>query len=406
MRINLEKAIEYLFYILILFYFVGKVFKGISFLIDILFIIHLSFNKNLALDFFNKYKSLIMSFVFFAAYLILQSLFVDYTLYSLKSSFETLLYFILFFSALFIFTTEDKIKKVIYVSFIALMIVSIDSFYQYFTGYDIFGKPLFTYGSRITAWNDMPKVSLMMGEFFGLLIASMLLFKNNLKKIAIIVLITVLILFILSGNRSPIVALFSAFVFVSLFSNHRKYLLGILLLFGLGFATLSFTNSKLSHEYKKLLNPTTNQATSSRFPIYLTAIEIIKDHPMIGIGSHNYGYYHLEYIKKVDWKKYKNYYVERFMDTKVSHAHNVLLDMILSYGVLGILFFVYVLYNIYMFFIKDNSIGWIASIGFIYCITPFQFGRNFTMGDWQFITYLGLIFLALMSVYNLTLKKK
>lgn len=404
MRISLEKAIEYLFYTLILFYFVGKLYKGISFLIDILFIVYLSINRNLALDFFNKYKSLIVSFVFFAAYIILQSLFVDYKLYSLKSSFETILYIILFFSALFIFNTEDKIKKIIYVSFIALMIVSIDSFYQYFTGYDIFGKPMYGNGSRITAWNNAPKVSLMMGEFFGLLIASILLFKNNSKKIAIFVFIIALILFILSGNRSPIVALFSVFVFVSLFSNHRKYLIGILLLFGLGFA-LSFTNNKLNSGYTKLLNPTSNQATSSRLPIYLTAIEIIKNHPIIGIGSHNYKYYHLEYIKKVDWKKYKSYYVQRFMSTRVSHAHSVLLDMVLSYGLLGIVFFVYILYNIYTFFIKDNSIGWIASIGFIYCITPFQFGRSFTMGDWQFITYLGLIFLALMSVYNLILKK-
>lgn len=62
--------------------------------------------------------------------------------------------------------------------------------------------------------------------------------------------------------------------------------------------------------------------------------------------------------------------------------------------------FLWLVYNIYNMFIKNNEIGLLSSIGFLYCITPLQFGRSFTMGDWQFITYLGLIFLVLISQYK------
>ena len=399
MKVNLEKLIEYLFYLLILLYFVGKLFKGISFLIDILFIVYLSLNKELAIQFFQKYKDLILSFIIYVSYMILQSLFVDYKLQALKSSSEIILYIILFFAALMIFDKEEKVKKLIYTSFIILSIISFDSLYQYFVGHDIFGKPMYGGGLRITAWNDMPKVSLMMGEFFGLVTASILLLKNNSKKIAIFIFIIILIVFLLSGNRSPILALLSVFIFVSLVSTYKKYMIGALLLFGLIFS-LSFMNKKLNNTYTHLLNPTTNTATSNRFPIYLTGVELMKDNLLFGIGSHNYYYYHLEYAQKVDWEKYKQYYVKHYMTHAPTHVHSVALDMILSYGIVGMFIFFYVLYQIYRYFIKNNSIGWIASIGFLYCITPFQFGKNFTQGDWQFITYLGLIFLAVISNYS------
>lgn len=403
---RIEKAIEILFYLLILFYFIGKVFKPISFIIDILFIYQMLKNKESLLVFFEKYKNITISFSIFILYLIFQTFFLELKYFTLISSLETIMYIILFFAALYNFNQKEKVNKIIYISYFILLVLIIDSFYQYINGVDLFGREMWS-NMRLTAWSDRPNVSLMMGQFFGLLIASIFIFKNNMKKIAIIMFLLSFCIFMISGNRSPILAIFSVLIFIILFSSYRKY---ILLSFGLFIVVfgLTFLSPNLKKAYISLLNPSTSKSTSGRYELFDVGLEMIKDNPILGIGSHNYKHKFREYFKKIDIEKYSDKtFIEVYSKTNVSHVHSVFLDMLISYGLLGFLIFLLILYSIYKTFIKNNEIGLLSSIGFLYCITPFQFGRSFTMGDWQFITYLGLIFLALISQYqNLEIKGK
>lgn len=395
---KIKKAMEYLFYLLILLFYVGKVFKAITFLIDILFIFMLIKDTDIARGLFLKYKELVYGFGAFISYMLLQSIFLDYHYYTFKSSFETILYIISFFAALYIFDDKQKIKNLIFVAFAILSIVAFDSIYQFFVGKDIFGQSLFD-NTRITAWSSRPSLSLMMGEFAGLLIASLVLLEGKQRKIAFLVFALFIFVMVMSGNRSPILALVSSIFIVGIFSRYRKYILGTLIAFSLLFA-LAFLNPQLKDRYQSFFNPITNENTSNRLPIYLTGYEIIKDHPIFGIGSHNYKLYHPKYYDTVVAKKYKQYYVEHFSKHTPNHVHSVFIDMVISYGIVGCLIFLYILWLIYKQFIRRNEIGLLASIGFLYCITPLQFARSFTLGDAQFITYLGLIFLALMSIYS------
>ena len=134
---KIKKVIEYLFYLLVLLFYVGKVFKAITFLIDILFIFMLIKETDIARSLFLKYKELIYGFGIFIAYMLLQSIFLDYHYYTFKSSFETILYIISFFAALYAFDDKQKIKRLILVSLAAVFIVSLDAIYQYFAGEDI-----------------------------------------------------------------------------------------------------------------------------------------------------------------------------------------------------------------------------------------------------------------------------
>jgi oligosaccharide repeat unit polymerase len=395
---KIKKVIEYLFYLLILLFYVGKVFKAFTFTIDILFIFILIKDANIAKNLFSKYKELIYGFGAFISYMLLQSIFLDYHYYTFKSSFETILYIVLFFAALYTFDDKQKIKRLIFVSLAAVFIVSFDAIYQYFVGKDIFGQPLFE-DTRMTAWDDRPSLSLMMGEFGGLLIASLLLLKGREKKIAFFVFALFVFIMVMSGNRSPILALVSSIFVVGIFSRYRKYILGTLIAFSLLFA-LAFLNPKLKERYDIVFNLPANQNTSGRLPLYLTGYEIIKDYPIFGIGSHNYKLYHPKYYDTVIAKKYEKHHVWHFSKHTPNHVHSVFIDMILSYGIVGCLIFLYILWLIYKRFIRKNEIGLLASVGFLYCITPLQFARSFTLGDAQFITYLGLIFLALMSIYS------
>ncbi len=395
---KIKKTIEYLFYFLVLLFYVGKVFKAITFLIDILFIFMLIKDTGIAKNLFSKYKELIYGFGAFIAYMLLQSIFLDYHYYTFKSSFETILYIASFFAALYIFDDKQKIKRLIFVSLAAVFIVSFDAIYQYFAGKDIFGNPL-SNGIRITAWGDRSSLSLMMGEFGGLLIASLILLEGRQRKIAFLVFALFIFVMVMSGNRSPILALMSSLFIVGIFSRYRAYVIGTLIAFSLLFA-LAFLNPGLKERYNILFDLTAKKNTSGRLPIYFTGYEIIKDYPIFGIGSHNYKLYHPQYYDTIVAEKYKQYYVKHFSEHTPNHVHSVFIDMILSYGIIGCLIFLYILWLIYKQFIRRNEIGLLASIGFLYCITPLQFARSFTLGDAQFITYLGLIFLALMSIYS------
>lgn len=395
--ITIKKAMEYLFYALVVTYFVGKLFEPITMLIGILFCVYLYKNPDEAKQMYEKYRYLALSFLFLYLYFIPQSMTAGEPLDALRSSLGSLRFVLLVFAAIVVFDSEKRVKRLIYFSFIGVGIVSLDSLYQYFTGVDIFGFPYYGGGARLTAWHDAPKVNVMMGQFFGLLICAPLILSGNKKIVAIVVLCLASIVFILAGNRSPILALFTSILFVSLFIKHKKYLfislVGLVLVFAYALST-----ERMGASLQALFDPSSPKTTSKRIPISLTAIEMIKENPLFGIGAKNFDEEFQKYYAKVDFEnRYKHYFDETLLEITTTHVHNPTLDILVSYGLIGFLLFLYILYNIYVYFIKSNQFGIIASIGLLYCITPLQFSRAFTQSEWQFITYLSLVFLVALS---------
>jgi len=399
MNEKMLKGIEYLFYLMILLYLVGKSYEIITILIDIIFIVYCFMNKDKLLEFYTKLKKVIFSFGLLIIYFVIQSLFTNDISISLKHSFGMVRFIILFFAVLYVFDTEKKIKNVFLVSFLALFIVNFDALYQYIFKVDLFGKPMYGDGSRLTVWTDMPIVNLYSGQFFGLLLASYFLLENKYKKIAIFSIIFFVIIFFLSGNRSPIVALFSTLFIIGLISQYRKYFIFIFIGLGLVFS-LTLFNDKLYKGYSAILNPTSNTATSGRHQIYETAFEIIKDKPLFGIGGGMFRYDFKEYYLKIYDENSTDRFEKTWLETAPFHPHNVLLDLVVSWGIIGFFLIIYISYNIYLVFIKNKPISLIASIGVLYCITPLQFAKSLSQSNWQFYTFLALIFLVLVSVYE------
>jgi O-antigen ligase len=164
--------------------------------------------------------------------------------------------------------------------------------------------------------------------------------------------------------------------------------------------SLSLFNDKLYRGYSQILNFTSNSATSGRYQIYKTSLEIIKDKPILGIGGGMFRYDFQEYYSKIYDKNSSDIYENFWLKTSPFHAHNILLDFLVSWGIVGFILFIYILYKIYKKFIHNQPISLVASIGFIYCITPLQFAKSLSQSNWQFYTFLGLIFLILISVYE------
>ncbi len=250
----------------------------------------------------------------------------------------------------------------------------------------------------------MPVVSLYSGQFFGILLSSVIILKDNYRKIAIFSLLFFVIIFFLSGNRSPIVSLFSTVFIIGLFSSYKRYLFLFLLSISFIFS-LTFFNDKLSNAYKDILSPTSNEAINGRAQIYLTSVEIIKDNPFFGIGSGMFRYDFQDYYSKIYDKNSKDEMTQYYFKEAPFHSHNILLDLLVSYGFIGFVLFVFLLYKIYLIFVRGKDIVLLSSIGFIYCITPLQFAKSLSQSNWQFYTFLGLMFMILVSIY-LDLEKK
>ena len=75
MNEKILKGIEYLFYLMILLYLVGKSYEVITILIDVMFIVYCFMNKDKLLEFYTKFKKVIFSFGLLIIYFVIQSLF-------------------------------------------------------------------------------------------------------------------------------------------------------------------------------------------------------------------------------------------------------------------------------------------------------------------------------------------
>ena len=398
MNDKLLKGIEYSFYLMLLLYLVGKSFEILTILIDVLFVIYSIKNRNLFLEFYKKFKEIFIAFGVLILYFLIQSLFSNDISIALKHSFGVSRFVILLFAIMYVFNTKEKIRNVMIVSFIALFIVNADSLYQFIFKVDIFGMPMYSGDKRLTAWTDMPIVNLYSGQFFGLLLASIFILKDNYRKIAIFSFVFFIIIFFLSGNRSPIVAMFSTLFIIGLLSSYRKYFIMLFIVLGIVFS-LSLFNEKLYKGYSAVLDPTSNKATSGRHQIYRTAFEIIKANPFLGIGGGMFRYEFQDYYAKIYDANSQDKYEKEYLEISPYHSHNILLDMLVSWGIIGLLLIIYVAYFIYKVFVKNRPISLIASIGVLYCITPLQFAKSLSQSNWQFYTFLGLIFLVLISTY-------
>ncbi len=390
--------LDYFFYLVILTFYIGKAFKPAVFLVDIVFLIEVYKRK----DFWqrvDKFKALIWALFLFASYLIVQGLFlVDYRNEVLRSTFEEIMYIIMVIAAIYHFRTIEQLRRMIYVTWFIVTLVLLDAIYQYFSGHDLFGNPLTSYGHRLTAWKDKSSLGPMLGVFSGILLVAPFFVENRvLKTLGWIIAILLFIVIVLAGNRSPLLALFSALIFLMIITKYRKIILTVLAVFISVFLIVMNTNPALSVKYKALLNPTSNSATANRYHIILVALQIIKDHPVFGVGPGAYNKYHIAASHKIDWKKYKKYQVKYYMNHSPTHTHSVLLDIILSYGIVGFGLLLYWIYLFFKQFILQSEFSKLAALSFFYCITPLAFSKAFTNDVWQYMTYLSMVFVIAVA---------
>ncbi len=276
-------------------------------------------------NFFHDYLSISMS-ILFLVMIISVSYAFDKKI-ALNESARFLSYIILFF----IIKYECNYKRYVHgiINSYAFSVCSICIFgiYQYFTGFGLspeFTKYAYT-DKKIEATLDNPN---NLGAFLVLALFPIIMLviyeKNKIKK-SIYSLISVLIIIniVLTGSRNAIIGVaLGAVILAIVFSWKLIFIIGPV-------AVISLFIPKISHRILDIANSSQN---ASRIYLWKTALKMIKEHPILGVGNGNYVSLYDTYVKKYPELKYP-WFTHR-------PSHNSYLKVTSELGILGIISFV------------------------------------------------------------------
>lgn len=285
-------------------------------------------------------------FVSFCLVGILSSLLSDNIFFSLKGS---LFYFRIGIFALLIFHLIDQNKKILdyfyYAFIITFSSLVVDGYFQYLTGFNLFGYPL--QGVRVSSFfgNELILGSYL-ARLFPLLFALFVVRSNKhpLEVYVISILFLLIdILIFLAGERASFVLLNLSTIFIILFVLNYKWLRAGIFIISLCVITfLTLTNERLHDRYiaSPIESIGINQKDKNFFTpehdsLIRTAWNMFLDKPLLGHGPRMFR------IKCSDIK-YKT--GQNYCDV---HPHNFYVQLLAETGIIGFMF----LAGLFLYFI-------------------------------------------------------
>ncbi len=355
-----EKYIFYYFPVILFslipfFLITGPFLSDLSIsLIGILFILYCFKEKNFSY-FRNRY---FYFFLIFWGYLILNSIFNNFNIDSLKISFFYFRYGVFVVAIVTLLNNNDKfIKYFFYCIFICFTALILDGFYQYLFGENILGWKNFSRTSSFFGDEQIlgSYLSRLWPIFFGL---SIYVFNQKNKLFFVLILIFILseALIFLSGDRSAFFYINLSAVFVILFSQKLyKLRLFTLLSSVLLLIVISFINPTAKERvFDKTLDQMnlTNEAnkegqiyifTEAHNEMYISAYKMFLDNKIIGVGVKNFRNICNNPKYFVNGKEVCN-----------THPHNAYLQIISETGTIGFMFLIVVLFYYFIYICKHS----------------------------------------------------
>lgn len=321
-------------------------------IIALLFVINCFINKNFSY-FNNIYFKIFLLFYFIC---VLSTILSDYPFHSYLSSFFYIRFAI--FSTAFYFILHKNTKIVNYLFYILLatyLILVLDSFLQYLTGYNIIG---------------IPKQDVRLSSFFGseliigsylsrlapLLIALYFINESfNKKNVNILffwflIFLSSIIVF-LSGERASFFFTILLFIYLLLMlqKNFIKIciftILFILSIILINKFDLSVKNRMFDQTKKQMgLNKESEQVipfSNEHLGHYLVALDLFKKNPVFGVGPKNF--------RKCCFDN-QIYSVKPYICT--SHPHNTYIQLLAETGIIGFLIILSIFISISYYSLK------------------------------------------------------
>ncbi len=385
----------------------------------LLFIIPLSFIIGIAVtEFFvffgiifflilNKDKSLFIEkkviFLFlFSTYIFANTYFRDFG--DIKIGSISYFRYILFSLAIFYFCellSNYKNKKYFFLLIFCLLVLLVDSIFQFFTGFNILGFEIIR--DRVSSFfNDELILGSYLVRLLPIILWFMFFFRIDLKKNTIPLLIFFSLYFItiyLSGGRTSfflwIITILGLLIIIKDLRKVLLYSISILMLF---ISLTTYFKLGKANTFNRIFVKTYNQITKveinnkktqisknnekKKFNFYsadheghiLLALKLFDENEIFGIGPQGFK----EYCRKV------NHSPE--IGICSTHPHNILIQIILELGLIGLIFYViavvFVLFNLFKSFTKrklneDYLSFYAITLGLIINLFPLIPGGNF-----------------------------
>ncbi len=376
MNIKLNQTLEkFFFYIVIslpiLFIFGSAILNISIFLLNLIFIIHIVFNREF--DFLKQNKEYLILLVFFLLFQILNNIISQNFLY-----FEKSLYYIRFLLLPLVFKyffkfMEFNYYKISQFYLVILLFIFTDLIYQYTFDVNLIGFQPGLYSQNENLYERYSGIfnqELVLGSYlssFGFLI--IILFYNFKNKNDYILLIFLGLLFFaifITGERSSLLIFLISVFFIFLFikSLRKKFFFlafAILILFLIGINSSNQLKLRYYDYPLRVLTDTTtgqdkniNQISYKHFMNnthwgmhFTTAIEMFKEKPINGHGfkqfrikCENYSYLFTQKLKKEAAKK----------DGCSTHPHHYILEILSEQGILGLLIYIFLV----VYVVKDS----------------------------------------------------
>lgn len=221
--------------------------------------------------------------------------------------------------------TKEEIKKIITLLLVSTVVASIYGLYQYY----------FLNYPRIKSFS----FSLTFGNLIAVMIIflTIFIFWGHLNKKNRIILFLLNILFslnlVFAQSRGAWLA-FIAGVFVLGLIKSRKLIIFFLIILAILFLVLppQYTN-RFKSSFDISYDLENNRSNAYRIAMWVTALNILKDNPIVGLGYDNYrtplsDIYKIEAIKSEDF----------------IHVHNTFLQFAAELGLIGLFSFLYLIY--------------------------------------------------------------
>ncbi|MDO9464874.1 MAG: O-antigen ligase family protein [bacterium] len=252
----------------------------------------------------------------------------SYSFYEFRSQF--LKQIILFFIVINNIKTKKQMLKIVYMLAISACVFSIYGICGYFN------STLTEYGRATGAFGSYSRSAMYCILVIPLILIVFFHTKNKYIKLGLVLsaLLTGILL-VLTFTRGPWVILFGTLLML-LFKKSKKMLtafLAALLLLAI-FCGPVTERIKFTFEVKEGIN----RALSGRLTLWHNSLQIIKKHPVLGVG-----YGPNIFRKMYLHPEYKFYLTDPHGNFQQSDAHNLYLQILIETGIVGLLAFMYLL---------------------------------------------------------------
>jgi putative inorganic carbon (HCO3(-)) transporter len=263
---------------------------------------------------------------------------------TLKGGVFRLIGYILIF---FVMVEEVKdprhIRMIVFAISTGLILASFDSIWQVLTGRDFIRgyAPVINIGlvRATAAFKDSNILGIYLSAFAPLIFGlNLYYFKNKQKLAFIFVSLIALIGIILTYSRPTLLAIYAVLFFLGV-ARKDKILISLLIIFTL-ISPFILPKSVKNWAREVEYNPFRFICNDDRIAVYRNSLNMIKDHPFIGLGANTYMKNYKKYREPVE---YRNIVTKDYM-----YAHNNFLHMAAEIGLIGLGLFIWLLYKLFM----------------------------------------------------------